>query len=239
MKSPRSRWAALMVAVVAFGVLSAAESNAQSPSKPAASKEAAPPAMFQEGFLLLADDIDCEVKDGEMLFMEARGSVDLKATQLTVLGGKLLYDGKTKVMKVWRDAKEQCTVIREGTTTRCNEFVYNTETGEGQVIGDPQVEMKGSESDVQISGNNIQIARNEGDGTTSGTTTISISSGKGRRASIGSVGAGQPAPVLGSTPSPTPRATPVITPVTQPQRTPQRTPAPVPRATPRPTPRPR
>jgi hypothetical protein len=157
-------------------------------------------------FLLFGDEIDVALQDNDIESLESRGSVYLETDGLEVTGGRLQYIASTGDLNVWQSPDVLVRVVREGVTSHCHQFIYNTESGEVTYVGRSTSVIDRDGQKTYLEGDDVTITQREGGEGAPARTIIQFHGG----ASISSRERAAPAPAPTPTPEPTPRPTPAL-----------------------------
>jgi hypothetical protein len=163
-QTPRRRVRALFPAIASvLLVLAAASAFAQEPG-------AADARLFGEEFQLNAVSIEFELEEttegrSEVTLLDAQQDVTLEMQQFTITCVRLTYSDADKRLHAYGDATQRCVVYQgeEGTESRCDHFVYHTETGETIFRGRPEIELSGEDKDTSnlMRADDIRIERDD------------------------------------------------------------------------------
>lgn len=103
--------------------------------------------LFGEEFRLVAEDMEIEIRENEVAYLDAQRDVVLEMDQFTITGVRLQYSDRTKMLIAWGDDTQRCLVVQEDAISRCDQFIYNVDTGETRFIGRPEIEFKRPEDE--------------------------------------------------------------------------------------------
>jgi hypothetical protein len=124
------------------------------------------PTLFGEEFQLNAVSIQFELAEAvngksEVTLLDAQQDVTLEMEQFTITGVRLTYSDKDKILRAYGDENQRCVVKQKDAISRCDQFIYSTETGETTFRGRPEIEFSEGEDSNLMRADNIAIERDE------------------------------------------------------------------------------